>query len=43
MFPGADLGILGHIKMLEFRIMTLVTAELECSSITKTLTGHSDK
>ena len=42
LFPRADLGILGHIKKLEFCIMTLVTAELECFSITKTLMSHND-
>ena len=42
MFPRADLGILGHIEKLEFRIMTLVTVELECFSITETLTSHDN-
>ena len=41
-FPRANLVILGHIKKLEFRIMALMTAELECFSITKTLMGHND-
>ena len=41
-FPRADLGILGHIEKLEFCIMTLVTAELECFSNTQTLTSHND-
>ena len=41
-FPREDLGILGHIEKLEFRIMTLVTKELECFSITITLTSHDD-
>ena len=40
MFPRADLGILGHIEKLEFRTMTLVMSELECFSITETLTSH---
>ena len=38
-FPRADLGISGHIEKLEFRILTLVTVELECFSITETLTS----
>ena len=42
-FPWEDLGILGHIEKLEFRIMTQVTADLECFSITKLLTGHDGK
>ena len=42
MFPRADLGILGHIEKLEFCIMTLVTAELECFSITGTIMCHDD-
>ena len=42
MFPREDLGILGHIEKLEFRIMTQVTKELECFSITRTLTSHDD-
>ena len=29
MFPREDLGILGNIEKLEFRIMTQVTEELE--------------
>ena len=38
-FPKVNLGILGHITKIEFRIETLVTAELECFSITETLNG----
>ena len=38
-FPRADLGISGHIEKLEFCIITLVTAELECFSITGALYG----
>ena len=41
-FPRADLGISGHIEKLEFRIMTLLTLELECFSITETLTSHDN-
>ena len=40
--PRADLEILGHIKKLEFNIMTLVTAVIEYFSITETLTSHND-
>ena len=36
MFPRANLGILGHITKIEFRIATQVTTELKCFSITKT-------
>ena len=37
--PYENLGILGHIMKIEFRNETLVTAELECFSITGTLNG----
>ena len=42
-FPREDLGNIGHIEKLEFRIMTQVTEELECFSITRTLTSPDDK